>query len=178
MSEKRRVEVIIGGMSYAILSNDPEEKVQAVVERVNQLMDDVVRNNPRLSDNNAAILCAVNAVWESMEEKVDPEVLKLREQIERMEKYHADIEKKREEEKLALQDKIAEKEATIVTIQDKLNAASKLSMDLKEELEAKEKEFSEYRIKYNEFQDKLLKSETDLIQAKKELQETRKKQGL
>lgn len=178
MSEIKRVEVTIAGMTYTILSSDTEEKVQAVVDRVNQLMDDVMRKNPRLSDNSAAVLCAVNAVGESMKERVDPEVPKLREHIERMEKYYSDNDKKREAELIALQEKIKEKEAEIVTIQDKLNTASKLNMELKDELETKEKEFTEYRIRYDEFQDKILKSETELLQTRKELQETKKKQGL
>lgn len=178
MSEIKRVEVMIAGMTYTILSSDTEEKVQAVVDRVNQLMDDIMQKNPRLSDNSAAILCAVNAVGESMQERVDPEVLKLREQMEKMEKYYVDMEKKREAEISGLQEKIKEKESEIVSIQDKLNTASKLNMELKDELEAKEKEFTEYRIRFDEFQDKILKSETELLQTKKELQETKKKQGL
>lgn len=58
--EKNRVEVIIGGRKYALLSEDNSEYIEKVAKEVNSKIEEIELNCKSLGYDKKAILAALN----------------------------------------------------------------------------------------------------------------------
>lgn len=60
MTSKNRVILRIGGMDYAVRGSDSEEHIHKLGLYVDRKMNEIIRNNTKLSTNMAAVLTALN----------------------------------------------------------------------------------------------------------------------
>ena len=89
---KERYNVEIAGVSLTIISDEPEEFVNATVEKINERVSDMVVRNKRCSKLDAALLCALDYCGEY--QKAERRIRNLEAQISL---YDANLKRLREE---------------------------------------------------------------------------------
>lgn len=67
--EKNRVEVILGGRKYALLSEDNSEHIENVAKEVNDKLAEIEEKCKSLSYDKKAILAAINLADEKIKAK-------------------------------------------------------------------------------------------------------------
>lgn len=83
---KNKVEVRIAGKDYTIVGTEPEEYIQKIGLYIDRKMNEVMRNNNKLSTSMAAVLTAMNVAddyfkcFES-ETQLKKELKRLQEQV-------------------------------------------------------------------------------------------------
>lgn len=84
MEEVRKVKVEIFGEVYNLRSTHPPEKIKAIKNIVNQKMDQISRQNYRLSKNQVAILAAMCIAEELLATKQEyEEMIQLIKEVEK-----------------------------------------------------------------------------------------------
>ena len=86
---KNKVEVRIAGKDYTLVGTESDEYIQKVALYIDKKMNEIMKNNSRLSTSMAAVLTAVNVadeffkVYES-ENRLKEELKKAQNEIERL----------------------------------------------------------------------------------------------
>lgn len=99
MSEKNKVEAKIKGRYYTITANEPEEYIYKICAYVDRKISEVLRMNPCLSTDMAAVLTAINITDEfykahASEDNLRKQILQYDEEAGKYEKHIKQLEEK------------------------------------------------------------------------------------
>ncbi|WP_077367202.1 cell division protein ZapA [Anaerosalibacter sp. Marseille-P3206] len=175
MTEKNKVDVYIGGRNFTVVGNETEEYVKSIAAYVNSKIREAQKKNDRLNDSMAQILVAFNIADEY--HRVYKELNELKKEIvEPMQKYEEMLETLKNANK-----RIEELENQCNLYKDEL-LETKLDSENKDRMlkkykqasELKEEELKENQKIIKNLQDKLFDSQIELVEIKKELDETLK----
>ncbi len=73
--EKRKMEITVRGQNYTLITDEPEEKVAALTDGLNTMLDGIMENS-RISMNQALILAALDLAQEASRQRAAAEKLK------------------------------------------------------------------------------------------------------
>jgi cell division protein ZapA len=98
MTAKNRVVIRIAGMDYAVRGSDSEEYIHKLGLRIDKKMNEIMKNNPRLSTNMAAVLTALNIADECVKSqenatKLLNELEKIKEELQILKEEREDLKK-------------------------------------------------------------------------------------
>ena len=65
-SQKRKISVNICGTELSLMTDEPEAFVDSVTEQLNERIETLTKNNFRISQNDAAILCAIDYLCDKL----------------------------------------------------------------------------------------------------------------
>ncbi|NLM06076.1 MAG: cell division protein ZapA [Tissierellia bacterium] len=171
MEKKKKVAVTIGSKNYTIVTEEDEtEIVLRIADYVNGVMEEIKERNPRLSVSDIHVLTCINIARElhkSLELNKSMDISEIEGKLNEA-----------AEDKEVMENLLEETEKEIIILKDKLNVASNLSVELRDDIEEKKLELEEKDKKVSEFQERFLKSETELLLLKKELKELKASQGI
>lgn len=175
MTEKNKVNVFIGGRNFTVVGNETEEYVKSIAAYVNEKLNEVQIKNNRLNDSMAQILVAFNIADDY--HKIYSELKQLKSEIvEPMEKYE-EIQDMLEKANKRIEDLENQcniyKDELLETKMDYENT-NRILKKYKQSSELKEEELKENQITIKNLQDKLFDSQIQLVDTKKELEETLK----
>lgn len=175
MAENKKVEVLIDGRNFTIVGNEPGDYIRSIASYVDDKIKDMTEKNNRLSASMAATLAAINITDELFKARKELSNLKLESKAP-MEQYNE------------LSEALEDAKRTIAHLKEESNKYKAKVLDLKNSKEALEKkmneeakliELKEEELKDNEdiikrLQDKVFDSQIELIETKKELDESLK----
>lgn len=175
MNENKKVEVLIDGRNFTIVGNEPRDYIRGIASYVDEKITEVTDKNDKLSGSMAATLAAINITDEYFKAKT--ELVKLKEEAkEPIEKYDELIEElensKRKIEEL--NKKYEESKLHINNLEDEKEENDFKIKDNEKVLELKEKELKDNEDTIKRLQDKVFDSQVELIETKKELDESLK----
>lgn len=89
MSEKIRYKAVIAEKTYTIISPETKSQLDLVTEMVNEQLNEIKQLSPDISSEEAAILCAINAVNDQV--KKQTELLMLKKEMIEVKKANARV---------------------------------------------------------------------------------------
>lgn len=104
MEDKIRYKALIGGKIYTIIGNEKKEQLDMVTKILNQQLEELKSLSQDLTNEEAAILMAVNAINDQL--KKQKELLEIKKQTNETEK---DLKIKELEEKIRKMEQVEEK---------------------------------------------------------------------
>lgn len=119
--------VYVAGKRFVLLSEDSDKYVQKLADEVNQAINKISDNNPRLESRSCAILCALDYADDKYKEKEKTKRInsQAKKVIEQSDKHAKQIKEMKEQ--------ISDKESTIEQLQEKV-------ADLEKKLQAQQQE--------------------------------------
>lgn len=173
MTEKKKINVNIGGRNFTVVGDKDEKHIKELASYVNSKIEQVRNRNENLSSSILATLAALNISDDLYELEERMNKLK-RDAKEPMEKYNGVV-----EELGIASDRYKNLEMDYSKIKNQLREykmGNKLLLkkidDLNKSLNKKDLEILELQNSIKSLQEKIFKSQMDLIDAKKELEET------
>ena len=73
--EKRKMDITVRGQTYTLITDEPAEKVAALTEGLNAMLDEIMENS-RVSLNQALILASLELAQEASRQRATAEKLK------------------------------------------------------------------------------------------------------
>lgn len=169
-------EVSIAGKKYTIISKDGQDRefTDRVASVVDSMIISVRRKNKLLSKEDAAILVAINAVAEKLgiqdPGSISAENDTLKEEVRKLQNKYAELEEEFKKSKEELKESNID-EKSMIELQDSLKNSQDLNIDLRGEIEEKEREMAKFEEEKKDLEERLLASETKLLFVEKELRE-------
>ena len=81
---KTRVKATISGKSYTIIGRKSQQEMQSIVRVLQEQLDQITRVSDKLSNEEVALLAAINAISNQFEKQ--EEVVALKKRVEQLEK--------------------------------------------------------------------------------------------
>ena len=81
---KSRVKAVIAGKSYTIIGKKSQQEMQSIVRVLQEQLDQITRVSDKLSNEEVALLAAINAISNQFEKQ--EEVVALKKRVEQLEK--------------------------------------------------------------------------------------------
>jgi len=81
---KSRVKAVIAGKSYTIIGKKSQQETQSIVRVLQEQLDQITRVSDKLSNEEVALLAAINAISNQFEKQ--EEVVALKKRVEQLEK--------------------------------------------------------------------------------------------
>ena len=90
---KSRVKAVISGKSYTIIGKKSQQEMQSIVRVLQEQLDQITRVSDKLSNEEVALLAAINAISNQFEKQ--EEVVALKKRVEQLEKEVQNVHHKR-----------------------------------------------------------------------------------
>ncbi len=129
MSVKNKIEVRIGGKDYKLVGVESEEYMQRVAYYIDKKMNEVMRNNSRLSTAMVAVLTAINVADDYVKthkekEQIRDEALKMNQELSALREENEELSSDLDTisaENTRLQIELAKREAELKEIRSSKN---------------------------------------------------------
>lgn len=175
MTKQNKVIVKINGQDFTVVGDESEEYIKNIANYVDENIGELIEKNNKLSKSMAAILAAFNIADKYF--KSSRELEQLKTDIVGPLKEYEKAKKELEELKKSFQEIKSEYEKCKFDLNKikKLNESKDAKIKQYEQaLQLKEKELENAQKIINDLQDKLFENQLELINTKKELEETLK----
>lgn len=170
MTDKKKVTVNINNQDYTVISVDEEDRyIKKIARNLDEDIRGIVEKNPKLSNTMASVLAAFNMAdryYKSEESlfEMKKNVVEPLKQLDSLKKRVKEYEETEEDIKSELE--VLKREVEILSKKNRKNESA---------LEIKDRELASDQKVINDLQDKIFEYQMEIMQSKKQLEESVKR---
>ncbi len=174
MAAKKKIEVVIYGTEYVMVSEKSEEYINALADKVDTVMQEIGKSNSRYNPTMVAVLAALNLAddlnksreeYEHTSEKLENIQGELQRPFEELNELRQELE--------AIKEQYTKMQGEYTRSQIELGKISREWAKAQEELRDLKCELDVSKETINDVQNKLFESQIELLKTKKELDEVK-----
>ncbi len=173
MTNKEKVIVRINGQDFTVVGNEPEEYIKGIADFVDDNIKDILKKNSKLSQSMAAVLAAFNIADKYYKNSIELDQLKKEvvEPLKELENIKVELNNNKSKAETlkyecdTYKDELLQSKREIEYLNKKLRQHEQA-------LKLKEDELISTQKMINELQNKLFDNQIELVQTKKELEES------
>lgn len=188
MIDKKKVTVNINAQDYTVVSVEEEDRyIKKIAKNLDEDIRDILEKNPKLSNTMASVLAAFNMadryykteeqLFEMKKNVVEP--LKQLDELKKKVKEYEEAEESMKSE-CKMKEKIIKEENTelkaeLQRLKREVDILSKRNRKNESALEIKDRELASDQKIINDLQDKIFQHQMEIMQSKKQLEESVKR---
>lgn len=189
MTDKKKVTVNINNQDYTVVSVDEEDKyIKKIAKSLDEDIRQILEKNPKLGSTMASVLAAFNmadrfykceeSMFEMKKDVVEPlkQLDSLKKQVKEYEETEAEVKSECKIKEKIIKEDNEQLKAELDKLKREVEMLSKKNRKNESALEIKDRELASDQKIINDLQDKIFEHQMEIMQSKKQLEESMKRQ--